>query len=231
MRRQQLDTSQKQKSKGQSLIELTLVFFVIMTLLVGMVEFGNLLNQYITVTDAAREGARFASNDDPFAIVDVNGVQTSNYEIFFGKIYQVIQGEYNAVGEQISKGALNPIVLSDENGDDIVVSFFSVITNKAGAKALAVGNPDTGHRFVSAAGSKYNNQESKFSDTDILNMVSGNAPSAGVLLVEIFYNYHQILKLGSFLKNADGSGVMDPILVHAYSIMPLSAAEPTPTPP
>ena len=51
----------RQKNKGQSLVELTLVLVILLSLLTGMVEFGNLLNQYITVTDAAREGARFAS--------------------------------------------------------------------------------------------------------------------------------------------------------------------------
>ena len=56
----------KSAQRGQSYIELTLILMVLLTMLVGMVEFGNLLNQYITLVDGAREGARYVSNDDPF---------------------------------------------------------------------------------------------------------------------------------------------------------------------
>jgi hypothetical protein len=53
-------------------------------------------------------------------------------------------------------------------------------------------------------------------------MVDGTAPNSGILCVEIFYDYNQILKFYQV--------VGDPIKVHAYSIMPLSSVEPTPTP-
>lgn len=186
---------------------------ILLTLLAGMVEFGNLLNQYINLIDGAREGARFASNDDPFD-VDSDGV--SNYEPFFGKVYETVQGRYES-GVQVSKGSINPIVLTKDNHDDIVVTFFSVTTDPStGAKALV--------RFESNAGSRYNEQSTNFSDGDILGMIDGYAPNTGLILVEIFYNYHQILQFFNF-----GSGDFI-IPLHAYSIMPLSSAEPTPTP-
>jgi hypothetical protein len=46
-----------------------------------------------------------------------------------------------------------------------------------------------------------------------------------VLLVEIFYNYPQKLRLPVFTQL-----VPDPIPVYVYAIMPLPAAEPIPTP-
>ncbi len=200
----------KQKEKGQSFIELILVFSVLLMLLAGMVEFGNLLNQYINIIDGAREGARFGSNDDPYSVT--NGVD--NYEPFFAKIYEIIQGKYDSNGVQLSKGAINPIILSKANGDDIVVTFFSVTK---GSSYL--------DRHVSAAGSRYNNHVSQYSnDSQILDLIDGTAPSTGILLVEIFYSYNQILKLFSF------TGIPDPINVHAYSVMPLSSVEPTPVP-
>jgi len=198
----------KKDQKSQSLVELTFVFTILMTLLAGMVEFGNLLNQYINLIDGAREGARYVSNDDPF--------ETGNYETFFGKVYETVQGRYES-GVQLSKGAINPIILTKANHDDIVVTFFSVTTNPAtGAKSLV--------RFESAAGTRYNEKTSKFSNDEILALVDGTAPSTGLLLVEIFYDYNQILKLFSF------TGIADPLPVYAYAIMPLSSAEPTPTP-
>ena len=53
-------------------------------------------------------------------------------------------------------------------------------------------------------------------------------PKTGALVVEIFYNYPQLLKL-PVLTNV----LPDPIPLYVYSIMPLSAAQPTqvPTPP
>ena len=207
------------RSKGQSFVELALIFSILINLMAGMVEFGNLLNQYINVVDGAREGARFGSNDDPFT-TESDGV-TPHYETFFGQIYTIIQGEYDSSGAQLSKGAINPIVLDEnpDSTDDILVTFFSITGNKtSGAKGIV--------RFESAAGSRYNKAttESKFTNDQILDMVDGFAPSTGVLLVEIFYSYNQILKLFSF------TGIPDPVNLHAYSIMPLSAAEPTPTP-
>jgi hypothetical protein len=246
------------KRKGQSLVELTMVLSLLLTLMVGMVEFGNLLNQYINLVDGAREGARFASNDDPFSTVEVKNPTSglmetkSNYPYFFSKIYQVVEGVYTkdpitGVETQETKGAISPIVLSKENGDDIVVSFFTVTgdSSRSTGSCTSPGaiqdpadsslfryTPDTPPSGAPAsARSRYSNKDTAFTDAQVKSLLDGCAPNAGVLLVEVFYNYHQILKLGSFLKDADGNGILDPIPVHTYSIMPLSSAEPTPTTP
>jgi hypothetical protein len=229
MRKQQLANPLKHKNKGQSLIELTLILLVLLILLTGMVEFGNLLNQYINLVDGAREGARFGAIDDPFAIE--GGV--SNYEPFFDKIYKTVQGTYDAATNPTgTRGAINPIILNPVCGakeasftppkcDDIVVTFFSVVSN-------GTVDDKTLTPFVSGlgGGSRYGHQQSWFKSNSykqIKDTLDGTAPSAGVLLVEVMYNYHQILQLYSIL------GIPDPILVHAYSIMPLSSAEPTAT--
>jgi hypothetical protein len=69
------------------------------------------------------------------------------------------------------------------------------------------------------------NQVSRFSTSDVTSKLYSSAPSTGVLLVEIYYDYSQKLKLPwitAFLK--------DPVLLHSYVVMPLVSAEPTPTP-
>ena len=70
---------------------------------------------------------------------------------------------------------------------------------------------------------------SHFSKSNILSITSqvANAPNAGILVVEIFYNYPQLLKLPVLT-----SIVPDPIPLYLYSVMPISSAEPTlvPTP-
>lgn len=44
--------------KGQSLVELAVILPVVMLVLMGIIEFGIMLNCYLKVENAAREGAR-----------------------------------------------------------------------------------------------------------------------------------------------------------------------------
>jgi Flp pilus assembly protein TadG len=50
----------KRNTEGQSLVEFALVLPILMVLILGMIEFGWVLNGKITLTSAAREGARVA---------------------------------------------------------------------------------------------------------------------------------------------------------------------------
>jgi hypothetical protein len=80
--------------------------------------------------------------------------------------------------------------------------------------------------------SRYGNYPSAFSLTDIKSKIHSDTPNTGIVVVEIYYHYHQILRFFDF---ANDNQFNDPnkkytITVHSYSIMPLSAAEPTPTP-
>jgi len=89
------------------------------------------------------------------------------------------------------------------------VSFFSI------GDGIYIRYPNaTGYRH-------YSNQTSAFSDADIQARLNPSAPPTGVLLVEIFYHYPQRLKLPLFTEL-----IPDPIPVHSYAIMPLTAAEP-----
>lgn len=47
--------------KGQSLAEFSLVLPILLVLIIGIVEVGNGLNSYLTVVDAARDGARLGA--------------------------------------------------------------------------------------------------------------------------------------------------------------------------
>jgi hypothetical protein len=186
--------SNKRQRTGQSMIELAVVITVLLLLLVSMVEFGVLLNQYINVVDAARTAAREASVADPFA--DIN--------------------KFIADVQKVTEKTLEPIVLNPAApaNDDIVISIFSV-EKGAAPKRL----------FFPTGASKFGNHTSAFTNAQIQSKLDTSAPSTGLVLIEIFYGYPQILKLPVFT-----SVFPDPIPVRAYSIMPLSAAEPTPTP-
>ncbi len=47
--------------RGQAVVELALVLPLFLLLVFGILEFGNVLNEYLVITAAAREGARAAA--------------------------------------------------------------------------------------------------------------------------------------------------------------------------
>ncbi|NSW89702.1 MAG: pilus assembly protein [Firmicutes bacterium] len=44
--------------KGQSLVEFTIIFPLLLLVVMGIIEFGVMLNSYLAINNAAREGAR-----------------------------------------------------------------------------------------------------------------------------------------------------------------------------
>jgi Flp pilus assembly protein TadG len=49
------------ESRGQAMVEFVLVLPALMLILLGIVQFGVVFKQYLTLTDAVREGARKAA--------------------------------------------------------------------------------------------------------------------------------------------------------------------------
>lgn len=54
-------TCYTKNNRGQALVEFALILPVLMLLVVGVMEFGLIINQYMVVAEAAREGARSAA--------------------------------------------------------------------------------------------------------------------------------------------------------------------------
>ena len=50
----------RESSRGQELVEYAIVFPVLMLLVLGIIEFGRIIYSYNAISNAAREGARFA---------------------------------------------------------------------------------------------------------------------------------------------------------------------------
>ena len=46
------------RARGQSLVEFALVLMPLFLLILGIIQFGLIFNSYVTMTNAAREGAR-----------------------------------------------------------------------------------------------------------------------------------------------------------------------------
>jgi hypothetical protein len=204
--------SQKQRNKGQSFVELAIILSVLLFLLVGMVEFGYLLNQYATLVEGAREGARFGSSGkiDPYIRTTLPYTENG---AFFEAVDCIIEGSHgqNCASNTINNGALEPIVL-DPARDDVIITFYRVVNGGI--------NQTFGpwHRYGSG-------KTPKITTADVQRSLKASAPDSGVLVVEIFYSNHQLIKFPIFTNVFP-----DPIDLNTYVIMPLALAKPTPIP-
>ena len=52
----------RRDERGQSVVEMALVMFLLLLLVAGVADFGRAFNAYIVITNASREGARYASH-------------------------------------------------------------------------------------------------------------------------------------------------------------------------
>lgn len=56
--------------KGQAMVETALVLPIIILIVFGIIEFGRILNTYIVLTNASREGARYSAVGKDNTFVD-----------------------------------------------------------------------------------------------------------------------------------------------------------------
>ncbi|UKA61879.1 TadE/TadG family type IV pilus assembly protein [Arthrobacter sp. FW306-04-A] len=63
----------KQKERGAVAVELAIVLPLLLLILIGIIEFGRVLNVQVSLTEAAREGARNAAIHYKDSSLDVNG--------------------------------------------------------------------------------------------------------------------------------------------------------------
>lgn len=199
------------KSRGQSLVEVAIALPFLLILFSGLVEFGFMLNHYVSLTDATRETARYFSNFDPFDPDQANGDNIINYYV-------------PAAG--LLKGKLEPDltlesgiqstrrIILDPAADDIVISVFSICNGSVVARFPTAGD----YRWRG-------NDTSRFTNADIENRLVGAAPATGIVLVEVFYDYHMTLAL-PFITDY----ILNPVTLYSYTIMPVSAAEPVSCP-
>jgi Flp pilus assembly protein TadG len=71
----------RQTERGAAAVEFALVLPVLMLLIFGIVDFGRMLNAKITITEAAREGARAAALVDASAGADRARAAADGYAI------------------------------------------------------------------------------------------------------------------------------------------------------
>jgi hypothetical protein len=211
------------KSLGQSLVEFAVILPLLMIMLSGLIELGFAINIYLDLVDTAREVARYLSDFDP--IHTDTGAPTDYNPIF----YQ--WGELMATHTLAQAGQ---IVLNGAE-DDLIISVFQIKNSNVDtrkptpfgdprADCNEAGNPNNGGN---RGWRLYCNYDSRFSDSEVETRIQRLNPSVppntGLVLVEIFYNYHMQLGLPWIT-----AFIPDPILLHAYTFAPNAASEPAP---
>ena len=201
----------RKKSKGQSIVEFTLLLPLLLALLSSLIEFGFALNDYLDLIDTTRETVRFLSDQDPFEA----GGTTRNDDFYTDGVDQMALTLARA-------GWIN----LDSTADDLIISVFSVTSTSSLTRYPATFTDATcgGANNGGTMGWRMDcNKLSKFSNADILGRISSisSAPDTGIVLVEIYYDYK--MKLG--LPWVTGI-VGDTITLHAYSFAPNASSEP-----
>lgn len=212
------------KSRGQSLVEFTVLLPVLLIMISGLIEFGIMLNYYLDVIDAAREAARYASDADP--IRDPNdGSYLDPNPAFYTDVQTLAMESLRAASDnRIDWPQLQAMyggTFCNHVPGDIVISAFGIRNN--------AGSPVVDRRFPNGFGdnglSMCNHYTSKITSAQVQARLQAAAPTSGLVLVEVFFDYDQVLALPWIT-----AFVPDPIRLHAYTIMPNSSVEPTPTP-
>ena len=210
--------------KGQSFLELALVMLVLPMIFVGVIETGLLINEYLDIIDAARESARNANTYEfwhidystvPPTVEPGDLVYNQAAKVAWNTINPSCQGYLKDKDVELIPAPCNMRIPFDPLHDDIVISVLSY----DGANLI---------RYPSGGWSRFNTgATSTVTNTAIMNELDPTSPHTGMILVEIFYNYHQLLGMPIF-----SDVVPDPIRVHTYAIMPYPSADPEfiPTP-
>ncbi len=201
-----------QSERGQSLVEVALTFPLLLLLLSGLIEFGFILNHYLAIVDATREVARISSNWNHEYIDPDTG--NTFYETAIGKVVYALEPNDTDDTTRKIKIRENRVNCSAEEAstgvcdNEIIVSVYGI--DSGGVTLVGQHHWDDDDP----------RQNSRITEAVISERIAGiPSTSAGVVVVEVFYNYEQVLGLPWMPIN-------DPLLLYSYTMMPLSSAEP-----
>jgi len=235
------------KSRGQSFVELALIIPIILLILVGTVEISMFIGRYLDMLDLTREAARFASVRDPFddsVAYDFDCATINFFDFYWDTscVFSPPGGSVTCWDPAFCNG-LNPYFVMDPALDDIVISVYTLRVNPGGGTpftevsdvhpaagywAWSSHDPDTAHNDNWARDCAGNvvRTAPHFTEASVEADLDTNAPeNKGYVAVELYYCYDQVLSLPLFTIF-----VPDPLQIHVYTLMPLPAAQPTPTP-
>ncbi len=180
----------------------------ILMLFSGLVEFGFMMNYYMSLLDATRFVARYYSNESPYC-TNSSGVVVEN-PLFYSQASALLMEQlHNSsdTSDNTHRIVLNPAT------DDVIIAAYAV-----NGTTVTQSLP-TFSTYADGAWHQYGNETSSFSPTSIENQLVSGSPNQGILVVEVDYTYHQIL-------NLPWTAWLGSPILPAYTIMPLETAAP-----
>ena len=207
-------THSRQKSLGQSLVEFGVALPILILLFSGMVEFGFMLNTYLSLQDAVRTAARRYSNENP--LMKVNGVVEDDITFYEGAAQNVV--------DALDLNAKQIVV--DPTRDNVLISVLTVrVDEDADPDAIEsiTRHPEDAEFFRLYSDTSPN---SIYGDVEIADYLTSNKSvpvDMGLLIIEVFYSYEGVLHLPwtePFFSEAN------PTMLYNSTIIPLVAVKP-----
>lgn len=118
-------------NRGQSLVEFALVAPILVLLVMGMMECGNIFNQVLVVTAAAREGARSAAVGASDTTV-VTVVRAAAASIGTANLSVVVTPSVRVSGQSVTVTVTKPVPIVTP----VVSEFFTSSTYQAVGSAV-----------------------------------------------------------------------------------------------
>jgi hypothetical protein len=233
----------KRRLTGQSIVEMAMMAPILLLIISGVVEMGFMFSNYLAASDAARNAARFSSDSD-FTHHDSRPDCHGTWRTL--DFYR--QTACLAIDELAAESPTITLCLPGfpddrhcprpyDQMDDVIISVFAVTREMVWSDRsdwpmvrFPDGTGEMGWSFaVDRAGGSQSTPRtgmhaSNFTTEQVRSMLDPVSINSGFVLVEINYNYFQILALPWFTPF-----VPDPQWLKLYSVWPLSSAEPTST--
>ena len=229
------------RSRGQSFLELAILLPVMLIMLLGLVEITVFMSRYLDLLDLTREFARFASVRDPFAPFSAspNCSDPTSYNFYYSSacIFAPPGDSPNCASDTAFCGGLNPYILINSATDDIIITVFTVTRS---GQVTDVHPSSAPWAFSDHDNNTANNgnwtrncqgevvrSAPYYTSSRVQSLLASSQalPNRGFVAVEAYYCHSLILGL-PFITEF----ISNPIQTHAYTIMPLPAGQPTPTP-
>jgi hypothetical protein len=230
-------------------VEMALAFPILLLVMAGTLEVGKYFNDYITILDATREGARYSA-DGEITARSMTAIQEDCN----------VDQNYFHLAACLTRDNIKKNLAFNDATDDVVVSAMSVDTNGHiitrfpracgdpppppqlidtylyGGCDPKVATSDQGWSLCQQVTMVFPQpptngactvKTSRFSKADIEGMLAKtlDSPATGLVLVEVYREHKQFLGLIppglAFLPQK--------ITMHAYSMMPVPAAAPPPS--
>ena len=113
------------QNRGQAVVETALVMPILILVLFGIVEFGQVINQYIVLTAAAREGARAAAVSDDTAARNAVTDAVANISNNGLSVTSAYQDGIRVQGKSVTVTVRKPIEVNTPVIRDIIESAFA----------------------------------------------------------------------------------------------------------